>query len=62
MRTLREAVGTTDVLDRGLIETRDDDLLIAAFLATFSGTPARVGGVAPEPGEHNILFFGSTTR
>ena len=62
VRTLREAVGTTDVLDRGLIETRDDDLLIAAFPATFSGTPARVGGVAPEPGEHNILFFGSTTR
>jgi crotonobetainyl-CoA:carnitine CoA-transferase CaiB-like acyl-CoA transferase len=58
VRTLREAVGTTDVLDRGLVETRDNDLLIAAFPATFSGTPARVGGAVPEPGEHNRLFFG----
>ena len=53
VRTLREAVEAVDVVDRGLVESADNDLLIAAFPAVFSATPTRTGGVAPEPGEHN---------
>jgi crotonobetainyl-CoA:carnitine CoA-transferase CaiB-like acyl-CoA transferase len=58
VRTLRESMAAPDVSDRHLVEVMDHRLLIAALPATFSATPARRGGVAPAPGEHNQLLLG----
>ena len=56
--TLREAVRSPDSIERHLVEVDENDLLFATFPAEFSGTPTRSGGLPPEPGQHNELFFG----